>query len=188
MRERKRRAILRLFSSSASPLLFSAILSQYFSKKQSTPSLITAARSIDRSCDACNNRDILNWPVLREVKILTYVRTWYVRSDLCHLSKTPMLPTHTADEATLDDKIQSQDSVNVSSAKNLITPNKLHDYYSKLFNRHPPYLIQEQSVILDNHLCYTAVLSRDIKREVEVCPTRTLQMTLEDKRGPALPR
>ena len=57
--------------------LLSLILSQYFAKKQSVPSLLTVGRYIVISYNACNCQTRLNGLVRREVKNM-YVRT-YVR-------------------------------------------------------------------------------------------------------------
>ena len=73
--------------------------------------------------------------------------------------------THTADEATLDGKIKSQYLANASSAnfKNLKKSNLLRDYYQKVFNQHPPHLLQERILLLGNGFGYASVLSQEIK-------------------------
>ena len=62
-----------------------------------------------------------------------------------------MKKTHTAEKYILDGKICSHDLVYVSSTKfkNGTISNVLRDYYLKLFNQHPPHLLQEQSLIPD---------------------------------------
>ena len=87
-----------------------------FRKKTSTPSILTAARPTVRSSDAYNHQTQLNQPVHREVKNI-YIRTYRLRMLGLTSSKrnSNSKETHTADEATLDGKLQSQDLVNVSS-------------------------------------------------------------------------
>ena len=115
-RERKRREILRLFLFfRITPFIFRDHF-PIFRKKTSTPSILTAARPTVRSSDAYNHQTQLNQPVHREVKNI-YIRTYRLRMLGLTSSKrnSNSKETHTADEATLDGKLQSQDLVNVSS-------------------------------------------------------------------------
>ena len=70
-----RRAILRLFLLlRITPFIFPQSFPD-ISKKQSTPSFLTAARYTVRSYDPCNHWTRLNWPGWRKVEN-TYVRTY----------------------------------------------------------------------------------------------------------------